>query len=160
APNRDITLPFETIDLLDCFWRTGSADNPQDSVMSRLSTSQYANLANKGEKGQPSQFYIHRIQPPVARIWPAPTSDGTFGGWGFRSIENAGAYTNTMDVPQRFLPALTTGLAYFLAIKAPNAVDRVPFLQQEYERQFTLAAEEDRDRASFRMVPDLSSYNR
>jgi hypothetical protein len=65
-----------------------------------------------------------------------------------------------MDIPPRFLPALTMGLAYQIALKSPNAADRVQMLQAEYERQYTLAAEEDRDRASFFMVPDLSSYNR
>ena len=66
-----------------------------------------------------------------------------------------------MDIPSRFLPALVTGLAVLtMAIKTPSAMSRVPMLQQEYERQYGLAAEEDRDRSSLYLTPDLSSYNR
>jgi len=154
-------LPFKVIDLLDCYWRTGTEDAQRDQVMSRYSVSQWAQVTNKTMKGTPSQFYINRLQPnPVVYVWPVPAQDGTFGGWGLRIMEDVGAYTNTLDVPNRFLPALVSGLAYHLALKSPAAEARIPLLQQEYERQFMLAAEEDRDRASFHMVPDLSSYNR
>lgn len=155
-----VDLPSETVDVLDAAWRTGDGIAQQDQTLSRLGGSQWAQITNKNEQGTPGQYYVHRTYPPKLRIWPTPTEAGTFVCWGIRSIHDAGKYTNTMDVPPRFLPALTAGLAYFLAIKSPNAVDRIPMLQQEYERQWTLAAEEDRDRSSFFMVPDLSSYNR
>jgi len=156
-----VTLPFKVIDLLDVFWRTGEGTAQQDIGLSRYSVSQWAQVTNKNMQGSPSQFYINRLQPnPVCYLWPVPSEDGTFGGWGLRIMEDVGAYTNTLDVPNRFLPALVSGLAYHLALKSPAAAERIPLLQQEYERQFMLAAEEDRDRASFFMVPDLSSYSR
>src|SRR5215471_7282593 len=155
------TLPFKVIDLLDVYWRTGTGPEQRDQGLSRYSVSQWAQTTNKNMVGWPSQFYINRLQPnPVIYIWPIPSEDGILGGWGLRIMEDVGAYTNTLDVPNRFLPALVSGLAYHLALKSPAAEARIPLLQQEYERQFMLAAEEDRDRASFFMVPDLSSYNR
>jgi hypothetical protein len=72
-----------------------------------------------------------------------------------RKIQDAGKYTNTMDVPGRFLPAMTAGLAYYLSIKTPGADSRIPVLQAEYERQFMLAAEEDRERASLFLLPGV-----
>jgi hypothetical protein len=63
-----------------------------------------------------------------------------------------------MDIPSRFFPALTAGLAYYLSLKTPGATERVPMLQTEYERQFSLAAEEDRERASLRLVPARSRW--
>jgi hypothetical protein len=155
-----ITLPADTIDVLDAAWRTGTDIAQNDQSLTRLSGMQWAGISNKNEQGVPGQFYVHRVVPPTLRVWPTPTENGTFVCWGLRSMEDSGAYTNTSDIPPRFLPALTTGLAYYLALKSPNATDRVPMLQQEYERQWTLAAEEDRDRSSFFMVPDLSAYNR
>lgn len=160
AGNSVITLPAETIDLLDAAWRTGDNLDQNDQTMVRLGGSQWAQMANKNEVGTPSQYYVHRTYPPTLRIWPTADSNGTFICWGLRTIEDAGAYTNTADIPPRFLPALVSGLAYYLAMKSPNAAERVPMLQQEYERQYMLAAEEDRDRSSFFMVPDMSSYNR
>ena len=155
-----IALPTETIDLLDAVWRTGEDLSQNDQTMTRLGGSQWMQMANKQERGTPSQYYVHRTQPPTLHLWPTPEESGTFIGWGLRTIEDAGTYTNTADIPPRFLPALVSGLAYYLAIKSPNAADRIPMLQAEYERQYTLAAEEDRDRSSFFMVPDMSSYNR
>jgi hypothetical protein len=160
AGNDSVTLPIETIDLLDAAWRTGTGLEQNDQTMTRLGGSQWAQIANKTEVGIPSQYYVHRVQPPRLRIWPTPESDGTFVCWGLRTIQDAGAYTNTVDIPPRFLPALVAGMAYYLALKSPNAEGRVQMLQAEYERQYMLAAEEDRDRSSFFMVPDMSSYNR
>ena len=138
----------------------GTGLEQNDQTMFRLGGSQWASMANKNDTGTPSQFYVHRVAPPQLRMWPIAETDGIFVGWSIRTIEDSGRYTNTMDIPPRFLPALVSGLAYFLAIKSPNAEGRVQMLQAEYERQYGLAAEEDRDRSSFFMVPDLSSYNR
>jgi hypothetical protein len=65
-----------------------------------------------------------------------------------------------MDIPPRFLPALTTGLAYYLSLKIPEATERAVILKTEYDRQFQLASEEDRERAPFKLVPDLTDIFR
>ena len=75
-----------------------------------------------------------------------------------RRIENAGAGAETPDVTFRFLPCLVAGLAYYIASKDPDLVTRIPMLQGEYERQFELAAGEDREKATIRLVPRLSNY--
>jgi hypothetical protein len=158
--NLVVTLPADTIDVLDVAWRTGTGLAQNDQSLTRLSGMQWAGISNKNETGQPGQYYVHRVVPPILRLWPTPTANGTIVCWGLRSIEDTGAYPNTADIPPRFLPALVSGLAYYIAMKSPNATPRIPMLQAEYDRQWTLAAEEDRDRSSFIMVPDLSSYNR
>ena len=65
------------------------------------------------------------------------------------------------DIPFRFLPCMVAGLAYYLSIKSP-AVDpnRVAFLQSDYEKQWDLASQEDREKASIRFVPRNMSYIR
>jgi hypothetical protein len=158
--NLVVTLPADTIDVLDVAWRTGTGLAQNDQSLTRLSGMQWAGISDKNSQGQPGQYYVHRVVPPILRLWPTPTANGTIVCWGLRSIEDTGAYPNTADIPPRFLPALVSGLAYYIAMKSPNATPRIPMLQAEYDRQWTLAAEEDRDRSSFIMVPDLSSYNR
>lgn len=155
-----LTLPFDTIDVLDAAWRTGSGQAQQDRVISRYSITNWSEVANKNLTGMPSQYYVERTSTPVITLWPIPNQDGILVIWKLRSMQDAGSYTNTIDIVPRFLPALTAGLAYHMALKVPAATPRIPVLQTEYERQFSLAAEEDRDRSSFFMVPDLSSYNR
>jgi hypothetical protein len=61
-----------------------------------------------------------------------------------------------MQVPFRFYPALAAGLAYYIALK--RAPDRVQMLKTVYEEELTRAMDEDRDRASFRVAPDLRNY--
>lgn len=151
-----LTLESDTIDILDCAWRqTDISGAIQDRTMTRMGLDEWVTISNKQQTSLPSRFYVARVVPPTVTIWPVPTSDGTFVYWKMRSIEDTGNYTNTMDIPPRFLPAMTSGLAYYLAIKTPNAVQRIPFLQQEYERQFGLAEGEDRERASLWLVPDM-----
>ena len=58
----------------------------------------------------------------------------------------------------RFLPVVVAGLAYYIAMKAPELVDRLPMLKAAYEEQFGIAAGEDREKATVRLVPRLSNW--
>jgi ethanolamine utilization microcompartment shell protein EutL len=58
-----------------------------------------------------------------------------------------------MDVPFRFIPCLVAGLAYYLALKLPNAMERLGVLKQQYDEAWQMAADEDRENASVRFVP-------
>ena len=49
---------------------------------------------------------------------------------------------------------MVAGLAYYLSMKLPNvAPGRRMELKADYEQQFALAAEEDRETAPLRFVP-------
>jgi hypothetical protein len=55
---------------------------------------------------------------------------------------------------------MVAGLAYYLANKLPGVdPNRVPMLKAEYEQQFQLAADEDREKASIRFVPRNLFYS-
>lgn len=68
-------------------------------------------------------------------------------------MQDAGAGIETQDLPFRFLPVITSGLAYQLALKTPELMQRVPMLKAEYDQQFDMASGEDRERAALRLVP-------
>ena len=70
-----------------------------------------------------------------------------------RRIQDAGSGVVTPDVNFRFLPALIAGLAYYIAIKVPEAVSRIDLLKQMYDESFELAAAEDRIKTPARFVP-------
>ena len=82
----------------------------------------------------------------------------TFVYYRLRRIQDAGNGINTQDIPFRFLPAMVAGLAYYLSIKLPGAEGRIEMLKSDYEQQFQLAADEDREKASVRFVPRDSFY--
>jgi hypothetical protein len=95
-------------------------------------------------------------------VWPTPDAGGgpyTFVYWRMRRIQDAGTNgTVEQDIPFRLLPCMVAGLAFYLAQKLPNALDRMQFLKQEYEEQWLLASTEDRDKAASRFVPRTMFY--
>lgn len=128
----------------------------------RVSISTHATRVNPDLLGRPIEIYIDRQQPaPIIHLWPLPGDGGPFTlvYWVLRRIEDAGAYTNTADIPFRFLPPFISGLAYYIAEKKrtddPNLILR---LQQRYEADWLRASEEDRERATLSIVPRSSSY--
>jgi hypothetical protein len=101
---------------------------------------------------------------PSINVWPTPNSPGnqyTFVYWRLRRIQDAGDGVNTEDIPFRFLNCMVAGLAYYLSIKLPDVPqERIMGLKADYEQQFQLAADEDREKASIRFVPRNMSYTR
>lgn len=151
-------LPVDTIDLLDHVIRTGSGQNQTDINITRISESTYSTIPNKNTQGRPIQVWIDRQIEPEIYVWPIPDQSNfyTFVYWRLRRIQDAGNGTTTQDVPFRFLPCLVAGLAYYLAMKIPGGEMRLPILQAEYERQWMLASDEDREKATLRIVPRQS----
>jgi len=152
------TLPADTVDLLDHVIRTnsGSQASQADLSLSRISVATYASIPNKLTQGRPVQIYIDRQQSaPSINVWPVPDSAQTYTlvYWRLRRIQDAGNGVNTMDVPFRFLNCLTAGLAYYLAMKLPGGLERIGLLKQQYDEAWELAATEDREKATFQLVP-------
>jgi hypothetical protein len=162
-------LPVDTIDLLDHVVRTGTGQNQTDINITRISESTYITIPNKNAQGRPIQVWINRqsgattptgVQNPNINVWPTPDQSSfyTFFYYRLRRIQDAGNGINTQDIPFRFLPAMVAGLAYYLSIKLPGAEGRIEMLKSDYEQQFQLAADEDREKASIRLVPRDSFY--
>lgn len=149
-------LPADTIDLLDHVTRSNAGEVGQtDLTVTRISSSTYATLSVKRVTGRPLQVWVRRLRDaPKIVVWPVPQNDNyTFVYWRMRRIEDAGRGMTTADVNFRFLPALVAGLAFHIAMKVPELAGRVELLKAAYDEQFRIAAEEDREKASFRFVP-------
>lgn len=145
------------VDVIEYALRTGTGAAQTDYRLERISVAQWAAITNKNLQGRPTQIYVERLTDTTrVSVWPVPSADYTLAYWALSRIDDAGAGTNTADMPYRFIPALVAGLAYHIATKKQEAMQRVPFLKQAYEEQFALAAEEDRDRASIFFLPDVS----
>lgn len=162
----DYDMPVDTIDLLDHVIRTGTGTNQTDINITRISVSTYATIPNKNATGRPIQVWFQRktgatdstnvIEYPQIHVWPKPDNSQTytFVYWRLRRIQDAGNGINGQDIPFRFLPCMVSGLAYYLSMKMPEVdAQRRMELKVDYEQQFALAAEEDREKASIRFVP-------
>lgn len=150
-------LPDDTVDLIDHVIRTGAgnASTQADLTCTRISSSTYATLPNKLTQARPLQIWVQRLEAPQITLWPVPDLSSTYQlvYWRLRRLQDAGNGSNTPDVPFRFLPALVAGLAYYLAMKLPTGMDRLPMLQQQYTEALDLAMAEDHEKATVRFVP-------
>ena len=147
------TLDTDTIDLLEHVIRTnaGNTSTQSDLTINRIGVGDYASIPNKLTEGRPIQMWIDRQRAaPVLNLWPVPDKSDTYvlRYWRIRRIQDAGAGVETADMNYRFLPCLVAGLAYNIALKVPELVQRIPMLKEVYEEAFALAAAEDREKTS------------
>lgn len=152
------TLPAGTIDIIEHQLRTGTGTAQVDTALERISVSTYAQQTNKQITGRPTQIFVQRLPTTTTvTLWPKPDSSQTYTLFYYRlkGIDGltSGIGADTTSIPPRFVPALVAGLAYYIAMKKPQVMDRVLPLKQVYEEQFDLAAGEDRDRSSVMFVP-------
>jgi|TARA_R100001129_G_scaffold52808_1_gene36339 hypothetical protein len=152
------SLGADTIDVLGVIIRTGSGTTQSDQVLTRLSRDAYLTIPNKNTQAKPSQFYIDRQITPEIKLWPTPDDSYSIVYDRLTRMDDADTFINTMEVPFRFYPCLSAGLAYYLALK--KAPERVALLKTVYEEEFKRAADEDRDRASLKLTPSRDYYTR
>lgn len=148
-------LPVDTVDLIEFMLREGTGTNQADINVSRITVTDYATLPNKNSQGLPSQIFIERLAAiPRFTLWPVPNaSTYQLYYWRLRRLGDGGTGVSTPDVPFRFLNAFVAGLAYYLAQKLPEGAALVDTLKARYDEAWTTAADEDRDRATLRLIP-------
>jgi hypothetical protein len=109
-----------------------------------------------------ASVYIQNL--PCVNVWPTPDAGGgpyTLVYWRMRRLQDAGDGVNIQDIPFRFINCFVAGLSYMLSVKLPNTdPQRVMGLKMDYEEQFNLAAQEDRETAPIRWVPRNLFYSR
>lgn len=156
------TLADDVIDVLDAVTRRGTGQNQIDLDLTRIGRSEYSVLPNKNTTGRPYQYYVDRGRDaPTVYFYPVPDSTTTtFVYYCIRRVKDVPALSNSADVPSRFLPALVSGVAYYVSRERAQIVGEptIARLKGEYEADFAEAAAEDRDRANFRITPDFSCY--
>jgi hypothetical protein len=159
AGTNTYTLPADTVDLIEHVIRTGAGNvsTQTDLTITRISVSTYSSIPNKLQSARPIQIWINRqAEAPQFTVWPTPDNSQTYTlvYWRLRRIQDAGAGgTYTQDIPFRFLNALVAGLAYYLSMKIPGAMERMQVLKAQYDEAWDLASTEDRDRSAVRFVP-------
>jgi hypothetical protein len=152
------TLPTGTIDIIEHQLRTGTGTAQVDTALERISVSTYAQQTNKQITGRPTQIFVQRLPTSTTvTLWPTPDNSQSYTLFYYRlkGIDGltSGIGGDMTSVPPRFVPALVAGLAYYIAMKKPEAIQRVLPLKAVYDEQFELAAGEDRDRSSVNFVP-------
>ncbi len=147
------TAVYGVDDILEASYRNSNVDTP----LTKVSRSQYQAFSNKTSTGTPSQYFVQRFIDKITvtlYLTPGSSEAGKFLNYYYvKRIQDAGDYTNDADVPYRFVPCMTAGLAYYLAIK--NAPDRVQMLKMLYEDELQRALEEDGSSTSTYISPKI-----
>lgn len=145
-------LAADTVDMLDAVIRRDSVD----IELERYSQAEYQRLATKAVAGRPTRFMVERLRAfPTVTFWPVPDRADTVHYRRTRRLQDVGSMTNELDVPIRYVPAVTSGLAWFLAEKRPQKVDaqRRSELKGRFDEDLRTAQEEDRERVSLFVRP-------
>jgi len=147
------TAVYGVDDILEASYRNSNVDTP----LTKINRSQYQALSNKTSTGTPSQYFVQRFIDKITitlYLTPGSNEAGKFLNYYYvKRIQDAGDYTNDADVPYRFVPCMTAGLAYYLAIK--NAPDRVQMLKMLYEDELQRALQEDGSSSSTYISPKV-----
>ena len=143
-------------DVLEAAYRTNRATTSQsDSSLSKIDRSTYQSLANKLTKAQPTQYYVQRfIDNTTISFYPTPDATAAANHitiYYIKRIQDVGGYSNNADVPYRFVPCMTSGLAYYLSQKVnPQVTQQLKML---YEDELNRALVEDGSSTSTFITP-------
>ena len=149
------SLASSTVDALEVVLNRDDTD----IQLERITPEEYLLIPNKTQTGRPTQYSIRRGRDnPTLSVWPIPENStdvlkmeivAELQDVNKSAIQNA-------DLPKRFLPCLTCGLAYYMAMKRPLVSEnRIMMLKSNYEELLARAMEEDRERASMYLRPKL-----
>lgn len=132
-------------DVLVASIRTSSTD----IVLDRDGYERWAEIPTKSQTGRPVRYWWDRRRDSnTMNLWPLPDQTYTVVLTIQKNAENTLRAFDNIDVPRRFLPAVTYGLAYWIGLRRGARVDanRLTLLRAEYERAVRDAMREDRER--------------
>lgn len=156
--NYTYQLAPDTLDVLDGYIRTqaGVQFSQTDFKIRRYSQMEYDRLPQKLSVGRPLNWLLQRYTSTITVIfWPVPDTSQPYEFYytRLRRAQDAGKYTNNVDYPYRGLPVIIAGLSYYMAMRRPALIDRLPMLKQAFDDQYEYYKRADSDRSSFRIVP-------
>ncbi len=156
------TVPDNTVMILDAWITTQTGTASQfDRLITPMSRSEYASLANKNTPGPPTQFWFDRLQSPTIIMYPVPDNSGPFilNYFSCLRMQDANlAGGETMDIQYLFIDCIVAGLAHRLSrIYAPTLEAQ---REKDYDKAWKLAAAQNTENVGLSLSPTLRTYFR
>ena len=142
------------------------ANNPSEILMAPINKDDYFNLPNKAFTGRPVQYWQDRQIPPNMKIWPAADAPSTFRQIvinAHRQIQDVGTLQQSIEMPSRWLDAISQRLGRYLLKVTPEArltADERQNLIDDAEKAWKEAWAEERDPSPINLAPDISMYTK
>jgi hypothetical protein len=145
------------IDILSAVIRDTSKSPVLDIEIDRIGRQEFLSIPTKTTQARPTQYFVDRQITPVVNLWPTPdTNNYQLISYRIQRIDDVSTSAENPEVPSRFMPCMVSGLAYYIALK--KNPQKAGLLKQQYEQDFKLAADEDRNRASLMLTPARRFY--
>ena len=153
------TLDSYTLDILEAVISRTENSQRTDFQMDRINREDYLNIPVKATKGRPSQFFLDMQRAaPVIYLYPTPDNSTDVFRYSRRNrIEDITASTESIDIPDSFLPCAVSGLAFYMAQKRPQVdINRRQELKLQYEEEFKRAIDDGREKVDLKIYPKLA----
>lgn len=142
-----LTFGSSISDVLTATVRTSTTE----MLLDRDGYERWAEIPTKSQTGRPTRYWWDRRRDSnIMNLWPLPDQTYSIVLTVQKNAEDTLRAFDNIDVPRRFLPAVTYGLAYWVGLRRGARVDqnRLALLKAEYEAQLKAAMREDRERGS------------
>ena len=145
--------------------------NIYETPMTAMNIDNYTSLPTKTmfygstSSGSILQYYFDRRRTnPIMSLWPAPSSSfDCLSIWLHMAPQDVGQLTNELDVPVRWVEAVTWALAEKMMFELPREmVDfaRLPAIQAKADFFMQQAIDEERNKSPIMLAPNITQYTR
>jgi hypothetical protein len=147
-----------TLDLRELYVSSTSSD----VTIGRMNRDDYTSIPDKVSPGSPRQYWFDRQLTPRMLLWPTPSTTFELMYLAVhRHVQDVGAYTNTLELPQRWLDPVIWNLAWRTAFELPELkVERVQYLEKYAKESLRDAEDEERDNSPIFLTPGIRAYTR
>ncbi len=153
---RTYDLPSDVVEIMDL---NNVTTDGVESQTDRMALLDYFNLSTKDNEGAfiTSYAFDKTVSPSKLHIYPTPNaSAGTLKYWAVKKPRDVTASYQLLSMSDKYLPAITMGLAYFMGLKKANfPLDRLAVLKGEYEERLLRAFDSDAEAADFVVYPSV-----
>tara|TARA_R110000796_G_scaffold48926_1_gene117122 strand:- start:2157 stop:2606 length:450 start_codon:yes stop_codon:yes gene_type:complete len=143
---------------MDVVINNSASSSQSDTIVNKITISEYNQIPNKTSSGRPSQYMIDKgLQSGSNNIskiyvWQVPNINTyVLQYWSMNQLEDITASNQDTDIPYTWSECICAGLASKLSVK--YSTDRFQLLNELYERAFNFAAASDNDGVSLRVQP-------
>lgn len=157
-------LPPGSLDVLNLVLATPNGDGTfRDLPVTQLNRDDYTSLPNKTQQSAvPVNFYFEKLRVPQITLWPVP-SDSTkhLVLYRYRAIQDVGELSEELEIPARWLEAVTWHLALRLAFELPEVKPERATMVISMAQSMVLEVEGgETDSAPVYFAPNIGPYTR
>ena len=147
------TLSFREV-VLSSEWR--------EHPLYRMSRDDYTLVPNKRSAGEPMQYWFDRQSAGQIVFWPTPNAASGYNVvslYSHMQVQDIGAISNTLDIPQRWYDAVVANCAYMAILDIPGAdLKRYDMLKDQAGLTMRVAEAEERDNGPVEILPNIGPY--